>query len=173
MATIIQAGTSAAVLIDAGNVLNVSGTGVAVLGPGPQQNTQISINGTANIGPFNSSRSVYISATSQIVYEALGETPGAVPSRLLTADYVLTADDDGKRFQATTAITLTIPAGLSPRPELTVLPPPTGNLTLAFSGGATGNGAATSITRTRAANPAGIVITPYPDVTDGYGVSGA
>ena len=81
--------------------------------------------------------------------------------------------DDGKRYYATTAITLAIPKGLRPRPELTVLPPPTGNLTIAFSGGATGNGAATSITRTRAANPAGIVITPYPDVTDGYGVSGA
>lgn len=91
----------------------------------------------------------------------------------LSADRTLSAADDGKRFQATTAITLTITAGLSPRPELTVLPPITGNLTLAFSGGATGNGAATAITRTRAANPAGIVITPYPDVTDGYGVSGA
>ena len=85
----------------------------------------------------------------------------------------LTAADDGARYYATGPITLTTPNGLVPKPECSVLPPPTGNLTVAFSGGATGNGAATAITRTRAANPAGIVITPYPDVTDGYGVSGA
>ena len=120
-----------------------------------------------SIGPFKSGDTLSLYAKrGSIDYTIVGDTA-------ITASRDLTAIDDGDRYYATTAITLTIPAGLSPRPELTVLPPPTGNLTIAFSGGATGNGAATSITRTRASNPAGIVITPYPDVTDGYGVSGA
>lgn len=91
----------------------------------------------------------------------------------LASAYTIAASDDGKRFRCTTALTITIPAALVPRPEFTVMPPSTGNLSIAFSGGSQGNGAATTITRTRASNPAGVVITPWPDVTDGYGVSGA
>lgn len=95
----------------------------------------------------------------------------AVAPTPLGASRELTAADDGKRYYATAAITLTIPAGLAPRPEVVVLPPPAGNLTIAVSGGATTNGATAALTFTRAAKPAGIVITPYPDAAQGYGAA--
>lgn len=89
----------------------------------------------------------------------------------LSASRNITAADDGASYYATTAITLTWPGGLNPCPTCTILPPPTGNLTIAFSGGATGNGAATAMTFTLAQKPAGVLITPWPHTADGYGVA--
>ncbi len=91
----------------------------------------------------------------------------------LSADYTVTAADDGVIFNCTAALTITTPAGLSPKPSFIPVPPPTGDLSLAFTGGATGNGSAATQTRTRANNPAGVVVIPYADVTNGYGVSGS
>lgn len=94
---------------------------------------------------------------------------GGIP---LSADITLTADDDGKQYACTVSLTVTLPAGLSPRPQVAFVPPPTGNLTIARSGAAQINGGSASVTRTRTANPAGIVIQPYAE-SDGYGVSGS
>lgn len=111
----------------------------------------------------------------ELIDDANGPDGGgsaAIVPVTLNADYTITAADDGKQFNCSTALTITVPAGLSPKPSFIPVPPPTGNLSLAWTGGATGNGAATTITRTRANNPAGLVVVPYVDVTDGYGVSG-
>lgn len=96
-------------------------------------------------------------------------------TRVITVDtdYIISANDDGAIINCTAELTIYTPNGLSPAPSFIPIPPPSGNLSLAWTGGATGNGAATTITRTRANNPAGLVVVPYVDVTDGYGVSGS
>lgn len=96
----------------------------------------------------------------------------SVQPTALAGPYVLSASDDRMRYYATGAFTVTIPIGLNPRPEVTILPPQAGNLTIQPQGGAQANGAAAAITRTRAANPMGVLIGPWPDVADAYGVSG-
>ena len=84
----------------------------------------------------------------------------------------LTVADDGKVLDIITALTLVVPVGLSPRPNVVFILPPTGNLSIAPSGGALLNGATATLTRSRATNPAGVVLTPYTE-SDGYGVSGS
>lgn len=90
----------------------------------------------------------------------------------LSANYTVTPADDGVIFNCTAALTITIPAGLSPKPSFIPVPPPTGNLSLAFTGGATGNGSAATQAFTRASNPAGVAVVAYAE-SDGYGVSGS
>lgn len=90
----------------------------------------------------------------------------------LSGAYILKASDDGRVFICSTAITVTIPAGLSPRPNVAFIPPASGNVSMAVSGGATINGATTTLTRARSANPAGFIVQPYSE-SDGYGVSGS
>lgn len=89
-----------------------------------------------------------------------------------SGDYTITAADDGATITCTTALTITIPASLSPRPSFVVNPPATGNASIAVSGGAQINGATSTLTRSRANNYAGFVVTAYAE-SDGYGVSGS
>lgn len=84
---------------------------------------------------------------------------------------VISAADNGRLLAPTTAVTYTIPAGLTPQPSFSVDCPVTGAVTVAVSGGATVNGATTSLTRTRAANPVGFVVVAHND-TNAYGASG-
>ena len=90
----------------------------------------------------------------------------------LSTDTTIRADDDGIAFQCTTALTITIPASLSPRPSFIVNPPAADNASIAVSGGANINGATTTLTRSRASNVAGVAVVPYAE-SDGYGVSGS
>ena len=90
----------------------------------------------------------------------------------VSAGFAVTAADDGKTFTCTTALTITIPASLSPRPSFIVNPPASGNVSLDPTGAAELNGAGTTITRSRASNPAGVAVIPYAE-SDGYGVSGS
>lgn len=90
----------------------------------------------------------------------------------VASSFSLTSADDGKVFSCTAALTITIQATLSPRPSVIVIPPPSGNVSIAVSGGAKLNGATTTLTRSRASNLAGVAVVPYVDA-DGYGVSGS
>lgn len=83
----------------------------------------------------------------------------------------ITVADNAQSLRPTGAITYTIPAGLSPMPSFTVDCPAVGTISIAVSGGATVNGAATTLTRARATNPVGFVVLAHAE-TDGYGVSG-
>ena len=96
------------------------------------------------------------------------------PSQSLREDTSrnITATDNGKTLVCTTAITFTIPASLLPRPDFVVIPPASGNASIAVSGGAQINGATSTLTRSRASNPAGIVVIAYVE-SDAYGVSGS
>jgi hypothetical protein len=98
-------------------------------------------------------------------------TQDAVTPTALSADRTITALDDGAQFYCTTALTITIPAALSPRPSCIVDCPPSGNVTVAVTGGALLNGGTTSLTRSRANNPAGVAILAHQDA-DSYGMSG-
>lgn len=89
----------------------------------------------------------------------------------VSASRDVTASDTGKMLKATTALTLTIPAGLSPAPSFIGMPPSSGDLTISVSGGATVNGGATSLTRALSVNPAGVAV--INSSGDAYGVSGA
>lgn len=90
----------------------------------------------------------------------------------VAASRAITAADNGALLAPAAGVVLTIPAGLSPAPSFTVACPATGTVTIAVSGGATINGAATSLARTRAANPAAFVVFAHAE-TDVYGVTGA
>lgn len=103
---------------------------------------------------------------------AVGAGSGGSSTPLpLSTGYTLTAADDGKRYYCTTALTVTIPENLATEPEVVILPPASGNLTIAVTGTATLNGAALPLTRTRAGNPVGVVISPHTGQTNAYGVS--
>lgn len=92
----------------------------------------------------------------------------------VSASRAISALDAGRRLHVTGAFTLTIPAGLSPRPSFSVECPASGVVTIAVSGGATINGATSSITRARTSNWGGFVVTALQNSPpDGYGVSGA
>lgn len=95
-----------------------------------------------------------------------------VGSTSLSSAYQISKDDDGKVFTCTTALTITIPANLSPRPSFIINPPATGDVSLDPTGAAQLNGAGTTITRSRASNPAGVAVVAYSE-SDGYGVSGS
>ena len=90
----------------------------------------------------------------------------------ISTDTLLTAADDQRIFTCTTALTITVPELLSPRPSFIVNAPPTGNVSLDPTGAAQLNGATTTLTRSRANNYAGFVVTAYAE-SDGYGVSGS
>lgn len=83
----------------------------------------------------------------------------------------ITAEDNAKFLAPTGSLTYTIPAGLDPMPSFTVDCPASGTVSIARSGGATLNGAGTTLTRTRASNPVGFVVLAHE--SDAYGVSGA
>lgn len=122
------------------------------------------VNGT--FGPYNIYSTVVLTVTSGSVTFYVDK------NRALDADYTLAATDDQAILNPSTALTITIPASLSPRPLVVVVPPPSGNVSVAVSGGATANAATTTLTRARSANPAGFAITPYME-GDGYGVGGS
>lgn len=172
---VLAAGSSTSVSLLAGYVLSVSGGygTMQVAPPGPLSANglrQVSPGGVS-MGPFDSAVTVNLVATTAINYGVSknGAADNVVP---VTASFTVAATDDGKVFAFTTAATATIPAGLSPRPNFIVIPPPSGNASIAVSGGAQVNGATATLTRSRASNFAGVAVVPYSD-SDGYGVNGA
>lgn len=122
------------------------------------------------VGPYEEGATVVIS--SQSANMDIDMPGGIIGSMATGSDRTIAADDDGVQFNLTAAATFTIPASLSPRPSLVVVPPPSGNASIAVSGGAQLNGATSTLTRARSANLAGFVVNAYQDA-DGYGVSGA
>jgi hypothetical protein len=93
-------------------------------------------------------------------------------STTLSGPYTLSVDDNFRDFICTVPLTVTVPAGLVPTPTCTFDCPPTGNLSFASSGGTTINGTASTLTRTRDDNPAGVALRGHHDA-DTYGLSGS
>jgi hypothetical protein len=79
----------------------------------------------------------------------------------LSADHVLTAADDNCIFYATTNVLVTVPSGLSPKPNVGFVCPPTGAITLRMSGAATHDGGLTGdVVKNRSTDPAGFSLVP-------------
>lgn len=76
MATTINAGASASISLAAGNVINVTGSGVAVVGAGVRAGSGVRqrIIGRATSGPLVTAATVLLSAVSEMTYST--ETPG-------------------------------------------------------------------------------------------------
>jgi hypothetical protein len=108
---------------------------------------------------------------------SLNSTEVAAARALVSGDRIadatsrsITSEDNAKFLAPTGSLTYTIPAGLDPMPSFTVDCPASGTVSIARSGGATLNGAGTTLTRTRASNPVGFVVLAHE--SDAYGVSG-
>lgn len=169
MALHLAAGSTVSYTLSAGLTLSLTGSGIAQLAPGGAEHAIRNIHsigsGGALMGPYTTDQTITIRA------HAGG--PGVVYTPNSTwepedSNRTLTAADDGKLIAATTAITITVPGGLSPRPAVGLQPPPTGNLSVT----GTLNGSSQTLTRTRANNAAGVTLSPYVD-SDGYGLSGS
>jgi hypothetical protein len=89
----------------------------------------------------------------------------------LSGAYTLTAGDDGKTFYCTTTLTITIPAGLSPMPQVAVIPPPTGSVTLSPTSPVLLSGVTADQAFNYASNPTGVALVPEYGVADSYGVA--
>lgn len=126
------------------------------------------------LGPFSDARMVRILAKEDEVYYRVAENPFTSVGGFvdLSTSITLTSDDDGATFACTTALTISIPELLSPRPSIVVIPPESGNVSLDPTGAAQLNGAGTTLTRNRTNNPAGVAVVAYAE-SDGYGVSGS
>ena len=156
-------------------VAPVSGTArLTVIGPNGGRTTANTTT-TMVMGPFALEMDYRVDVFSGLadVSEEYVEqvSLGSSPAPLDT-DLVLTAADDRRSYACTAALTVTIPANLSPRPSVVLIPPPTGNLTVAVTGGAQVNAATASLTRSRIVNPAGVALVPYAEA-DAYGLSGS
>lgn len=82
MSTTIAAGASQTVTLAQGYKIDITGTGVAVLGPGPQAGLQIGINNSGSVGPFPRAQTVYLTAATALAYDVHFSTPqdaGVVP----------------------------------------------------------------------------------------------
>lgn len=184
MSQLLQSGQSIDVSIPASGSIAVApfqGSYSIVGTAGSVAGTAIATNATvgAVYGPYTNPTTVRLTVNSGglVDFEAgvsptLDYKPDGGKSIPISASRTVIAEDDGLVFACTTALTITIPAALSPRPNIAVIPPASGNVSIAVSGGAQINGATTTLTRARAGNPAGFVIQPYSEA-DGYGVSGS
>lgn len=82
--TTIAAGASDSVTLAQGSTLKTTGTGTAVLGPGPQANQQIGLQGSNTIGPYQWDQVISISATTQIDYTVAVNQAGIPAARIAT-----------------------------------------------------------------------------------------
>lgn len=65
---LITAGASATVTIARGGVLKISGTGIAVFGPGPRMNQQVGLRGGDTVEASDQDQVVYLTATTDLAY---------------------------------------------------------------------------------------------------------
>lgn len=173
MALHLAAGSSVSYTLAAGLQLTLSGEGAAQIvpaaaitgGSGSRPLQTFTPGNPIVLGPLAAAQAILIRANTGgagVVYTPNSTWESEDSSRTLTAA------DNGKLIAATTAITITVPSGLSPRPSVGLQAPPSGNLSVT----GTLNGSSQTLTRTRATNPAGVTLAPYVDV-DGYGLSGS
>lgn len=114
-----------------------------------------------------------IAVTPDYLETALAATVEGDIRETLSVSRVLSSEDDGTLFDCTTALTITIPEGLNPRPNVAFVLPPFGEVTFSVEDGSpvTINGGSLNLTRTRADNRAGVALVAYVE-SDAYGLSG-
>jgi hypothetical protein len=156
-------GQTFTVIVNSGQYATVTGgTTPQFMGPSPSRRT---------FGPFEVGDSRTIIATFGDIVVDLVQNTASTRQATLTSDYTLTASDDNTIFSATTAITVTVPAGLSPMPSCVFLPPATGSITLHPTGGTLLSGSSSDVAFSIVSNPAGAGLVPLYGQTDKYGVT--
>lgn len=92
------------------------------------------------------------------------------PAVSVSASRNLTSADEGLTLDCSTALTLTLTAGLALK-SVTIIPPDTGNVSIASAGGVLLNGAVSTIARGATLNA--VVAIVGRATTDAYKVTGA
>lgn len=131
--------------------------------------------GASTFAALTDKTTVDLPAVNTPLANALAAKAAADPADgVLTGPYTLTALDNRKTYTCDTALPVSCPNGLSPKPSTIFFPPLTGNLTLTPTGGATLNGSTSPITRAfTGTNKLGVALVPNPyDVNDSI-VSGS
>lgn len=181
--TTLAAGASAQVTLPAGSVLTMSGLGTQqVVPPGSngvvEQGNPIQAQ-PLTLGPRTATIKVNIMAApggTGVTYSVASAMPvlDTVTQEIVTASRNLTQADNGIVIPVANGITLTAVGGTLSAFSCIVLPVTGATASIAFSNGATGNGAGTTITRTRTANLAGFAVIQDPATgADAFAVGGA
>lgn len=179
--TALAAGSTVQITVPAGAILKMSGQGTHQTAPLTNARTQTSLitAAPATTGPFPISRDVILMATAggPGVSYSIGTgdtTKDIVTQDLVTVSRPLAQADAGTIVPVANGVTLTYAKGTLAAFSCIVLPASGASISIAFSGGATGNGAATTIVRTRANNLAGFSIMSDPTTgADAVAVGGA
>jgi hypothetical protein len=164
----VVAGNTVAVAVPKGSTLTMSGQGTHQTSP-PGSNGQAlkqlsNINTQAQVfGPFVADVTVNIMAQAggpgvKYSFTSSNSVRDTNTADLVTISRNLTQADNGLVIPIANGVTLTIVAGTLVNFSAIGMPVTGATASIAFSGGATGNGAATTITRTRTANVAGFAI---------------
>ncbi len=128
---------------------------------------------TYTYGGYSSKTEVVVNLTQGSLTTTFSQVvpQNATKTSTLSSDYTLTAADDGTWFTASTALVVTVPAGLTPMPSCVFIPPASGSITLRSSGGTKLSGATSDIVVNLSTNPAGAGLVPLYGQTDSYGVT--
>jgi hypothetical protein len=153
-----QDGSKVVMACNGGSMLTYTGTYNGTVGPLPERETVV----------LNRGESITVTCTKGEAQIESFDFDAQIPFEL-SADYVLTAGDDGKQFYCTTALVVSVPVTISALFDA----PPTGNVTIRKVGSITLNGGTADLTRSLASNPAGFVIKPTLGVANNVGVSGS
>lgn len=183
--TTLAAGSATSLTLPAGSTLTLSGLGTRQVAP-PGANGNISpklleqITAQPNtMGPLASAVTVNIAAAAGgpgVKYSMVSSAPAndTTTAELVSVSRPLTQDDNGKVIPIANGVTLTIASGTLTNFSAVGMPVTGATASIAFSGSATGNGAATTITRARTANAAGFaIIQDYATGQDAFAVGGA
>lgn len=180
--TALAAGSSVQITLPPGAILRMTGKGthqtVPLSQPGRSQTGLITAS-PASTGPFVVARSIVITADANGPGVSYWSGTGDATKDLTTQDVVsvsrnLAPSDSGTVIPVANGVTLTYAAGTLAGFSCIVLPVSGASIGIAFSGGASGNGATTTITRTRANNLVGFALLQDPTTgTDALAVGGA
>lgn len=183
--TTLAAGANAAVILPIGSTLTMSGLGThQIVPPGvngavsPKQLLQIGAQ-PLTVGPLAAAVTLNLVAAPGgpgVKYSIASSNPSAdtTTQEIVTVSRNLLQSDNGTVVPVANGITLTAVAGTLNGFSCIVLPVTGATASIAFSGGASGNGAGTPIARTRAANAAGFAVMQDPATgADAFAVGGA
>jgi hypothetical protein len=183
--TTLAAGSAAALTLPAGAALTISGLGTyQLMPPGTNGNFSPKVWHQVGaqpqvLGPLATATVVNIAAAAGgpgLKYALSSSTPAVdtVTQEIVTVSRALTQADNGTVIPVANGITLTAAAGTLVAFSCIVMPVTGATASIAFSGGATGNGAGTTITRTRTANIAGFsILQDVATGADAFAVGGA
>lgn len=183
--TTLAAGSATSLTLPAGSTLTLSGLGTHQTAPpganggiSPKQLVQI-LAQPSTLGPLASAVTVNLVAAAGgpgVKYSMASSASDndTKTAELVTVSRNLTQDDNRQIIPIANGVTLTAVGGTLTNFSCVAMPVTGATASLAFSGGASGNGATTTITRTRTANAAGFaIIQDYATGQDAFAVGGA